>query len=70
MSKKNLLKIFYKIIKYKITSNKAITTYKSVLIKVETTSRTYSFIQADGELIGTGSFICELLPKSINFIVP
>jgi YegS/Rv2252/BmrU family lipid kinase len=61
---------FKKLFNGKITSHKAITNYKSDLIKVEVISSTYSFIQADGELIGTGSFICELLPKSINFIVP
>ena len=54
----------------KITLHKAITTYKCSIIKIEANSSVYNSIQADGELIGTGSFICEILPKSINFIVP
>ena len=37
---------------------------KKVLDKQET------YIQADGELIGSGNFKVSILPKALHFIVP
>jgi len=54
----------------KITNHKIVENYKtnSLVIKVLDSKKTY--IQADGELIGSGDFRVTLLPKAIQFIVP
>ncbi len=53
-----------------ITSHKLVKNYKTseLNIKVLDTEKTY--IQADGELIGSGDFSISLLPKAIQFIIP
>jgi YegS/Rv2252/BmrU family lipid kinase len=52
-----------------ITNHILLTNYKtsSLIIKVFDTKKTY--IQADGELIGSGNFNVTLLPNAITFIV-
>ena len=54
----------------KITSHKIVENYKTneLQIKVLDTQKTY--IQADGELIGSGNFNVKLLPKALTFIIP
>ena len=54
----------------KIVENKIVENYKSnqLVIKVLDNHKTY--IQADGELIGSGNFKVNLLPKTLSFIVP
>ncbi|WP_456461429.1 diacylglycerol/lipid kinase family protein [Lutibacter sp.] len=54
----------------KITSHKLINTYKTSTIKINVVDSNKSYIQADGELIGSGDFIVSILPKAINFIIP
>lgn len=54
-----------KIIEHKIVKN-----YKSNHLKIKVLDNHETFIQADGELIGSGDFIVNLLPKALSFIVP
>lgn len=53
-----------------ITNHKLVNTYKTSSIKIKVLDTEKTYIQADGELIGSGDFSVELLPKAINFIVP
>ena len=53
-----------------ITNHKLINNYKASNIEVKVLDKQLTYIQADGELIGTGDFTIEILPKAINFIVP
>ncbi len=53
-----------------ITNHKLVSTYKTSEIKIKVLDTTKTYIQADGELIGTGNFTISILPKSLNFIVP
>jgi len=54
----------------KITSHKLINTYKTSALKITVIDNNKSYIQADGELIGSGGFTVSILPKAINFIIP
>ncbi|PHS52756.1 MAG: hypothetical protein COB01_06085 [Lutibacter sp.] len=53
-----------------ITNHKLINNYKTsnLNIKVLDTQKTY--IQADGELLGSGDFSVSIIPKALSFIVP
>ena len=53
----------------KITNHKLVNTYKTSSLKVSVLDSQKTYIQADGELIGSGNFTVELLPKAINFII-
>lgn len=53
----------------KIVNHKEVETFKTDLITVETSQKDV-YIQADGELIGTGGFTAEILPKALQFVVP
>ncbi|WP_456376262.1 diacylglycerol/lipid kinase family protein [Lutibacter sp.] len=54
----------------RITNHKLVNTYKTSSIKIKVLDTEKTYIQADGELIGSGNFSVELLPKAINFIIP
>lgn len=54
----------------KITSHKLVNTYKTSNLKVKVLDSENAYIQADGEIIGSGSFSISLLEKAINFIIP
>lgn len=54
----------------KICNHKLVHNYKTNLLKVTVLDKNNAYIQADGELIGTGSFAISLLQNSLNFIVP
>jgi len=54
----------------KITNHKLINTYKTSTLKINVIDNNKSYIQADGELIGSGDFLVTILPKAINFIIP
>lgn len=54
----------------KITHLKIIKNYKSSELKITVLDTQDTYIQADGEIIGSGSFSVSIVPKSINFIVP
>ncbi len=53
-----------------ITNHKLVNTYKTAKLKIEVGGNNKTFIQADGELIGSGDFLVTILPKAISFIVP
>jgi len=54
----------------KITHHKLVKNYKTSKIKITDLETQKTYIQADGELVGTGSFEAEILPNALNFIVP
>ena len=63
----NLLKLY----NGKIVHHKKVETYKTNTLKVIPTSTVENpFIQADGELINTGSVSVSIIEKAILFIVP
>ena len=53
----------------KIVNHKKVTTYTSKKIKITPLFKEKPFIQADGELIGTGAVDVSLLEKAIKFII-
>ena len=53
-----------------ITNHKLVNTYKTTELQIKVLDTTKAYIQADGELIGSGDFSVKILPKAINFIVP
>jgi len=53
----------------KITEHKIVENYKSNKLKIRVIDTNETYIQADGELIGSGDFNVEILPKKLNFIV-
>lgn len=53
-----------------ITNHKLLSNYKTNNIQIKILDNTKTYIQADGELIGSGGFSISILPKAINFIVP
>ena len=68
----NFLSMLKNIVKFyngKIIEHKEVETYEAASIKIETSDDT-TFIQADGELVGTGGFKATIIPKAISFVVP
>lgn len=53
-----------------ITNHKLVKTYKTSELKITVLDAKKTYIQADGELVGSGSFNAEILPKALHFIVP
>lgn len=53
-----------------ITNHKLVKNYKTSQLKLTVLDAKKTFIQADGELVGSGSFEAEIIPKALNFIVP
>lgn len=53
----------------KIASHPKVETYQTNTIKIYPESKN-NYIQADGELIGSGAFEISLLPKKLTFIIP
>ncbi|CAL2103758.1 putative Diacylglycerol kinase (ATP) [Tenacibaculum sp. 190130A14a] len=70
----NILDLVYNLNKLyngKITSHNKVTTYVTDKITVTPTKHTdLPFIQADGELIGTGAVEVSIIPNAIQFIIP
>ena len=60
---KNIVKLF----NGKVTESKKIITLKSNVVSIEIIDGSSPFIQADGELIGTGNFKATLLPNALSF---
>lgn len=54
----------------KLAKHKAVETFKINTISIEILDNNLPFIQADGELIGTGNPKFEIINKAINFIIP
>ncbi len=53
----------------KITNHKLVKNYKTSKIEINVLETKKIYIQADGELIGSGNFEAEIIPKALNFIV-
>ena len=53
-----------------ITNHKLINNYKTSFLSVKVLDHKKAYIQADGELLGTGDFSVKIMPKALNFIVP
>ncbi|MFD1292912.1 diacylglycerol/lipid kinase family protein [Lutibacter holmesii] len=53
-----------------ITKHKIVENYKTSTIEVKVLDKQETYIQADGELIGSGDFKVTILPKALTFIVP
>ena len=65
----NLLRNVFGLFNGSITNHALVETFKTNEVTI-TTSEPAVFIQADGELIGTGGFTATILPKSLRFVVP
>ena len=52
-----------------ITNHPLIKNYKTSELKIKVLNSHKTYIQADGELIGTGNFKVSILPKKLQFIV-
>ena len=65
----NMLLNIFKFFNGNIVKHKEVKTYKSAEIKIIAKDQN-TFIQADGELIGTGGFHATIIPKAICFIIP
>lgn len=53
-----------------ITNHKIVENYKTSKLAVKILDSKETYIQADGEIIGSGDFTVQILPKALNFIVP
>ena len=53
----------------KIVNHKKVSTYKTNNIIVIPKKNTQPFIEADGEIIGTGSVEVSIIPNAIHFII-
>jgi len=53
-----------------ITNHKIVENYKTSKLAVKILDTKETYIQADGEIIGSGDFTVQILPKALNFIVP
>lgn len=53
-----------------ITNHYLVKNYKTSKIKITDLDTQKTFIQADGELVGSGSFEAEIISGALNFIVP
>ncbi|MDO9037013.1 MAG: diacylglycerol kinase family lipid kinase [Lutibacter sp.] len=53
-----------------ITNHKLVKNYKTSQLKITDLDVQKTFIQADGELVGSGSFEAEIISGALNFIIP
>lgn len=53
-----------------ITNHKIVKNYKTNSLEIKVLNTEETFIQADGELIGSGDFKVKILPKALAFIIP
>ena len=54
----------------KIVEKNFVENYKTDHLKITVLDNSVAYIQADGELIGVGSFEVEMRPKAVQFFVP
>jgi len=54
----------------KITNHKLVNTFKTTELNIKVLDEHKTYIQADGELIGSGYFSVSMIPKALQFIVP
>jgi YegS/Rv2252/BmrU family lipid kinase len=65
----NLLKNIVNVFNGKLASQSFVANYKSKSLTVQCPDNNFSIIQADGEIIGLGSFSAEIITNKIRFIV-
>ncbi len=68
----NFISILRNILKFyngSIVDHKEVETHKTNSIKI-TTYDENTYVEADGELIGTGGFEASIIPKAIQFVIP
>lgn len=53
-----------------ITNHTLVKNYKTSQLKIAVLDTQITYIQADGELVGSGSFEVGMMPNAFNFIVP
>ena len=53
-----------------ITKHRLVKNYKTSKLKITVLDAQKTYIQADGELVGSGSFEAEIISNALNFIVP
>ena len=53
-----------------ITNHQLVKNYKTSKLKITDLDAQKPFIQADGELVGSGSFEAEIISGALNFIIP
>lgn len=53
-----------------ITNHTLIQNYKTSTLEIKVLDKQKTYIQADGELVGSGNFKVSILPKKLKFIVP
>ncbi|MDP3360000.1 MAG: diacylglycerol kinase family lipid kinase [Lutibacter sp.] len=53
-----------------ITNHKLVKNHKTSQLKITDLEVQKTFIQADGELVGSGSFEAEIISGALNFIIP
>lgn len=66
----NFISTIFNLFNGRLTHKTFVSTYKTDFISIESKIATQGIIQADGELVGKGSFSVEILKKSLKFIVP
>ena len=67
LNKVEIIKNLPKLFNGKITNHKKVKLFKTGFLSVETYEKDKPFIQADGELIGTGDFKVTIIPKAFSF---
>jgi YegS/Rv2252/BmrU family lipid kinase len=67
LSKLEIIKNLGKLYSGKITNNRSVLTAKSNTIKIDVEEKLLPFIQADGEVIGTGNISITIVPKAFSF---
>lgn len=69
LSKLDIIKNMGKLFNGRITNHKKVDSFKSTAVKIEIEHVDAPFIQADGELIGTGGISVTLIPKAFSFYI-
>jgi diacylglycerol kinase (ATP) len=67
LNKLEIIKNLGKLYNGKITNHPKVFSLKSDTIKVDVEEKHSPFIQADGEVIGTGNILVNLIPKAFSF---
>ena len=67
LNKLEIIKSLPKLFNGKITDHKKVKLFKTDCLSVETFEKEKPFIQADGELIGTGNFKITIISKAFSF---
>ena len=67
LSKLDIIKNVNKLFNGKITNIKKVQSFKSDKVKIEVKQKELPFVQADGELVGTGDISVIIIPQAFSF---